>query len=400
MSRIAVVVKGYPRLSETFIAQEIRGLEKRGLELLIVSLRHPTDKHVHPVHREIEADILYLPEYLKDDPQRVAAARRWAKDRPEFKRLMALFEKDLARDCTVNRWRRLGQALVLAHELPDDVAALYVHYLHTPCSVARYASIMTGRPFAFSAHAKDIWTSPDWELREKIADAEWGVTCTALNRDHLNGLAKADKLDLVYHGLDLSAFPPPPDRAGRTGPLTILSVGRLVEKKGYGDLLTALSRLSGDIDWRFVHIGGGNGKALKERAERRGLGGRIDWRGARPREDVIAACEAADIFVLPSRIARSGDRDGLPNVLMEAQAMGLPVVSTRVSAIPELVEDGVTGLLVDERDPAALADAIAVLARDPEKRAAFGRAGAARVRAHFASDPGLDRLAKKLKALR
>lgn len=401
MSRIAVIVKGYPRLSETFIAQEIRGLEVRGQKLLIVSLRHPTEKHVHDVHREIEADCLYLPEYLKDDPKRVRAGRRHAEALETFPHLKAVFERDLARDRSVNRWRRLGQACVLAHELPEDVTGIYVHYLHTPSSVGRYASLLTGLPFAFSAHAKDIYTSPVWELSEKIADARWGVTCTQANVEHLKALA-ADptKIERVYHGLDLSNFPPPLDRRGRTGPLRILSVGRLVEKKGYGDVLSALARLPASLDWQFAHIGGGNKDMLAARAKRLGLADRIEWLGSQPREIVIEEGLKADLFVLPSRIAKSGDRDGLPNVLMEALALGLPAISTRVSAIPEIITDNETGLLIEQRDPTALTDAIIRLADDPELRHRLGQAGSRRVRSDFSPSPGLDRIVEKLALFR
>lgn len=400
MSRIAVLVKGYPRLSETFIAQEIEGLEARGIEILIVSLRHPTDPARHPVHARIKADVLYLPEYLKDDPRRVRAGRRWAEDQPAYRDFDKAFRRDLARDRSANRWRRHGQACVLGREMPDDVRALYVHYLHTPSSVGRYAAMLTSLPFAFSAHAKDIWTTPEWDLAEKIADARWGVTCTAVNRDYLGSLADDPaKVDLVYHGLELDEFPPPPDRRDRKGPLQILSVGRLVEKKGYGDLVVALGRLPADLDWRFVHIGGGDRGALDDRARKLGISHRIEWRGAQPRSAVIEAGLAADLFVLPARIARSGDRDGLPNVLMEAQALGLPVISTPISAIPELIEDGRNGVLVEDRNPGALATAIQSLAADSELRHSLGLAGARRVRRDFSAAPGLDRLAGKLKAL-
>ena len=160
-----------------------------------------------------------------------------------------------------------------------------------------------------------------------------------------------DAVELVYHGLDFSRFPlPPADRPARDGlaePVRILSVGRLVEKKGYDDLIAALALLPKDIAWRFDHIGGGALKTrLQARAEKAGIADRIVWHGAQAREAVIAACEAADLFTLPSRIAKSGDRDGLPNVLMEAQSLGLCCLSTRVSAIPELIEDGETGVLV------------------------------------------------------
>ena len=176
--RIAVVVKGYPRLSETFIAQEILALEERGIPLEIWSLRHPTEKQVHPMHARIRARARYLPEYLYQEPLRVLRGLVWSLRQPGIRRLLHLFWRDLRRDPTPNRGRRLGQAFVLARELGDDIGHLHVHYLHTPASVVRYAAVLTGRTWTFSAHAKDIWTTPDWEKREKLADALWGVTCT------------------------------------------------------------------------------------------------------------------------------------------------------------------------------------------------------------------------------
>lgn len=398
MSRIAVVLKGYPRLSETFIAQEIRGLEQRGLEVLIVSLRHPTDPAIHAVHREIRAEILYLPEYLKDDPARVAAGRAFAEALPTYPALREAFARDLARDPTVSRWRRLGQACVLARELPADIDQLYVHFLHTPASVARYAAMLRGLPWAFSAHAKDIWTSPQWELSEKIDASDWGTTCTGANAAYLRSLAAdPNKVELVYHGLDFGRLPAPPDRREKTGPVTILCVGRAVEKKGIDDALRALARLPAGLDWRFEHIGGGSlTKRLKTLAERLGIADRVVWRGALSQSEVLEAYRAADIFVLASRITRNGDRDGLPNVLMEAQAQGLACLSTRVSAVPEVIDDGETGLLVEQRAPDELAAALARLIEDAGLRERLGRTAAERVRARFSTDPGLDRIAALL----
>jgi len=400
--RVAIVVKGYPRLSETFIAQEIHGLQECGQGQLIVSLRRPTDPAVHPVHRQIRAPVLYLPEYLHDDPVRVWRGWRWARRQPGYPAARAAFLADLRRDRTRNRVRRFGQACVLARELPGDIDRLHVHYLHTPCSVTRYAAPMRGLGWSFSAHAKDIWTTPAWELREKLAAAAWGVTCTAANRDVLARLAcDPDKVALVYHGLDFGRFPEPQPRAARRGddpadPLRLLSVGRAVEKKGFGTLLDALARLPAGLHWRWVHIGGGEGLgALKARAAGLGLADRIDWRGPQAQDAVIAAYRDADLFVLPCTVARDGDRDGLPNVLMEAQATGLPCLSTPVSGIPELIGDGVTGRLVPPDDPDALAAAIAALAADPAGRAALGRAGAVRVRRDFSFDRGLALLAER-----
>ncbi len=393
--RIAIVVKGYPRLSETFIAQEILGLQRMGYDLLIVSLRKPTDGAVHDLHREITAPLIYLPEYLKDDPQRVRAGRAVAEELAGYVRAEAAYAADLARDRSASRFRRWGQAAVLAAELPADVDFIYVHFLHTPASVARYAALMRGLPFAFSAHAKDIYTTPAWDLKAKIDDAAWGATCTRYNHKVLTDLAEQpEKIELVYHGLDTRRFPAPPVREGRTGPVRIVSVCRAVEKKGLDDLVAALARLPRDIDWRFEHIGGGKTARVEALAARLGIGERIEFRGAMAREDVIAAYARADIFALASRIAKNGDRDGLPNVIMEAMAMGLPVVSTAVSAVPEIVDERV-GLLVPPRDPKALAAAIAALAGDPARRHALGATGAARVRSAFAPDPGLATLARR-----
>ena len=399
---VAIVLKGYPRLSETFIAQELLGLQERGVAFRIISLRHPTDKATNPVHAAITAPVDYLPEYLRDDPARVWRGWRIARRLPGYKAAFAAWRRDLTRDPTPNRGRRFGQACVLAAELGGEYLSLYAHFLHTPASVARYAAIMRGLPWSVSAHAKDIWTTPEWEKREKLADMAWCVTCTSIGRDHLAGLAPSDdRVALLYHGLDTRDFPPPPDRPAKDGtdaknPVVLVSIGRAVEKKGYDVLLDALVRLPKDVSWRLVHIGGGELKRdLADYAERLGLSGSVDWRGARPRAEVVSALQEGDLFVLASRVAASGDRDGLPNVLMEAQAMALPVVSTNVSAIPELVTDGRTGLLVPPQDSAALATALERLIQNPAERLRLGAAGRARVLSDFVPDTGIDSLAAR-----
>lgn len=399
--RVAFVLKGYPRLSETFIAQEIAALEQRGLDIRIVSLRHPTDRARHPIHDLIRAPVLYLPEYLKDEPRRVLAGWRNSRFLPGYREARRAWLADLARDPTPNRVRRWGQALVLAAELSSDIGHLHAHFLHTPASVARYAAILRGLRWSMSAHAKDIWTIPDWEKRGKLASAAWAVTCTSDGRDHLAALAPAPEcVGLVHHGLDFDRFPPPHRRPGiddggdPAHPVMILSVGRAVAKKGYDDLLKALALLPPGLAWRFVHIGGGAlSDRLKHQAARLGIADRVEWRGARAQPDVLAAYRAADLFVLAAKITRDGDRDGLPNVLMEAQSQNLACVATRLPGIAELIEDGATGILVPPGDPAALARALAALIRDPGSRARLAIAGAARVRRDFDMRHGIDRLA-------
>ena len=144
---VAFVLKGYPRLSETFIAQEIAALERRGLDIRIVSLRHPTDRVRHPIHDQIRAPVLYLPEYLKDEPRRVLAGWHRARILPGYRSARRVWLADLSRDPMPNRVRRWGQALVLAAELPADIFHLHAHFLHTPASVARYAAMLRGLPW-------------------------------------------------------------------------------------------------------------------------------------------------------------------------------------------------------------------------------------------------------------
>jgi glycosyltransferase involved in cell wall biosynthesis len=395
------ILKGYPRLSETFIAQEIRALEQRGIPIAIVSLRHPTDKYVHPVHREIAAPVSYLPEYLYQEPLRVLRGWWRARQMPGYRVAFRQWRADFRRDSTTNRGRRFGQACVLAAELRGAPIRLHAHFLHTPAAVAYYAHLMTGLPWSCSAHAKDIWLTPDWEKREKLRSMDWLVTCTEAGAQALRALAPSpEKVSLVYHGLDFSRFPEPPARSTReAGPFTLLSVGRLVPKKGFDGLLRALARLPADLDWRLCHVGGGPLKdELAAEAARLGIGARIEWRGAQPQERVLEEYRSADLFVLNCRIAADGDRDGLPNVLMEAQSQRLPIISTALPAIAELVIDGETGLLTPPDDPERLATAIARLLREPALRTRLGEAGFTRVRTRFASSAGIDDLERRFRA--
>jgi glycosyltransferase involved in cell wall biosynthesis len=399
--RAAILVKGYPRLSETFIAQELLALQRLGLGFEIVSLRHPTDGAVHALNRQIQASVRYLPEYLYQEPWRVASAFGRQLANPRFWRLLRSWLADLRRDFTANRGRRLGQALVLASELPGEVDWLHVHYLHTPCSVARYTAILRDLPFSVSAHAKDVWTIPDWEKREKIRACRWLVTCSRMNADHLQALVPGADIELVHHGLDAARFPAPAREPGGDGsdpaqPVRIVCVARAVEKKGLDVLLDALARLPAGLHWRCEHIGGGPLQdALAERARVLGIAERVTLRGAATQDEVIQALRRADLFCLPARIAADGDRDGLPNVILEAMSQELPVVATDVAAIPEAVVPGETGLLVPPEEPDALAAAMAGLIRDPVLRLALGCQGRRQVLERFSFAAGMARLARR-----
>lgn len=398
---VAFVLKGYPRLSETFISQEILALEKRGLDIRLYSLRHPTDKSRHPIHDEISAKPHYLPEYLYQAPVRVARAWKAVRGKPGYGGARNIWLADLKRDPSASRVRRFGQALVLAHELPTDVGSIHAHFLHTPASVARYAAHILGLPWSCSAHAKDIWTSPQWELKEKLADCHWLATCTRANAAYLSGLAsEPERVELIYHGLDFSRFLPPEeqpqDRNGssKDKPVRLICVGRSVEKKGHAGFLAALAKLPKELNWHLELVGGGELlPVLKKQARRMGLADRIIWSGALSQKEVLARYRSSDLFVLNSRIAADGDRDGLPNVLMEAQSQNLACLSTAVSAIPELIEDQVTGILVPPDDDDALAENLKKLISNPDLRRRLAEAAFARVHQQFDLAGGIEQLA-------
>lgn len=389
--KIVVLLKGYPRLSETFIAQELLGLEKAGFTLELVSMRRPTDKKRHPVHDEIRAPVHYLPEYLHEEPVRVLKALWKVKSLPGFAQALHQFWRDLKRDISRNRLRRFGQAAVLAAEWPEGAGWLHVHFIHTPASVASYASQIIGIPWTVSAHAKDIWTSQDWDLSEKLARADWAVTCTRVGFDKLESLAGGrGNVNLSYHGLDLDRFPrfeqTRPDRDGSdpADPIRILSVGRAVKKKGYDTLLKAFAQLPAGTHWRFTHIGGGDElPGLKALAKDLAIADRITWKGSMDQRDVLTHYRESDLFALACRITADGDRDGLPNVLVEAASQRLMAVSTTVSGISELFKDGENAILVGPDDVDALAAALADAIADPAKRESFGRCADDRVRRDF-----------------
>ncbi len=390
MKKVAVILKGYPRLSETFIAQELLALEKAGINLIIYSLRQPTDRDVHPIHSMIQAPVKYLPEYLIWHLIRVLLGLFSSFRSKNFTRLLRLFFKDLKRDCSANRIRRLGQAMVLHREIASDRNWIYAHFLHTPASVARYCSILSDIPWSCSAHAKDIWTSPKWEIQEKLESLEWLVTCTSSNREYLANLSSApDCVRLVYHGLDLERFADMPRQHLNNGSMEqaqvkILSVGRAVSKKGYDVLIEALAKLPEDMHWKFAHVGGGPLlKDLKRQAKGLQLQARMDWLGPLSFGKVLEQYRNADIFVLASRIDSDGDRDGLPNVLMEALSQRLACISTDISGIPELLRHNENGLIVKPEDTGALSEAIERLARNTKFRDALSREGRRTVEENF-----------------
>ncbi len=370
-NKVAIIVKGWPRLSETFIAQELLALQEAGLDFDIISLRKPHDLKTHKVHKKIKAKVIYLPEYIYKAPHLLIIA--FIKFFFKFKHKKAfwnLFCKTILRDFSANRFRRFAQALIFSNRYGKQYAFIYCHFLHTPCSVGYYASTLLGKEFAFSAHAKDIWTSPEWDIREKVQHAKWGTTCTKYGCEYLAGLSDdPKKMHLIYHGLDFKALPKVKPKKTARKKIVLLSVGRAVEKKGFDLLLHALSHLPSDFRYEWRHIGGGDLiEPLKKQAKDLGVAPYIKWLGAQNREAVFKEYANADLFILPCRIASDGDRDGLPNVLMEASYAGLPIITTPVSGIVECFAHMDNAYFVPENDEEKLVDAIYELGTSKELR--------------------------------
>lgn len=401
---ICVLVKAWPRLSTTFIAQELIGLERLGLTLRIASLSPGEQRH--SLHDQLQAPVHYLPNPVRQ-PGRIVRAWRATRRRPGYKVALSMLREDLRHGSTVRRAIRLYhfmQALALVAELPAGTGLFYAHFILGAATIGRYASAISGLPFAASAHAKDIWTTTDQDKRSKLAAMQWCATCTTPGAEYLRSLTDdPGKIRLIYHGLSFERFPAaPPRRPDRDGtdaenPVRLLTIGRAVEKKGFDILLDALARLPAGLSWHLDHVGTGPLVAiLKSHARRLGLAGRISWHGAEDQKKVIERYRECDLFVLPSRAAGDGDRDGLPNVLMEAQSQALACLSTNFSAIPELIEDGKTGILVPPDDAVPLAAALEQMIRAPHRRAELGMAGFARVRSAFQAESGIAEIAALL----
>jgi glycosyltransferase involved in cell wall biosynthesis len=407
---VAYILKGFPRTSETFITNEIHLLEEAGLRLSLFSLLRLTGQQRHAVVGEIRAVPHYLPETTSLTDEGPA---RWLRNNlpkflPAHARLVAarplryLAALAAAVRCSF-RYRRAGswrpkisyikeflQAGHIAERVltKGDVRHLHAHFAHTSTTVAWFTSRLTGLPFSFTAHAKDIYLkelNPGDLLGAKLRRARFVVTCTRANQHYLSALCGETPIHVIYHGLDTARFTPPAAPVERARPL-ILSVGRFVEKKGFTFLVEAcrLLREQGyDFECRIVGDGDGYRERVRALIEEHGLGDRVRVCPAVTQEQLIGVLREATLFALPCQVVESGDRDGIPNVLVEAMATGLPVVSTDISGIPELIADGENGLLVPERDAAALAAALARLLDDAALRARLGAAGRATVARDF-----------------
>lgn len=389
-TKIGFILKGYPRLSETFIVNEILLLEQLGQPLHIFAMRNPGESKVHDSVRRVRAQVTYIPDYFWRFLFSFIGAnlRLWWK---QPRRYWPAFRFALGRSLrqrSSSTIKRFAQAAYLVQKsLPGtNVAHFHAHFSHGPTTMAYFASWLTGMRYSFSAHAKDIYLQEHDFLREKIRRAQFVVTCTEFNRAYLARVAGEDApVFRVYHGNDLELFKPERAPNANEACPVILSVGRFVPKKGFSVLVRALQQLrQTGLEFQGYLIGGG---PLKNELEKLigdlGLQDQVTLLPQMSQTELLSYYRRADVFTLACEVQNDGDRDGIPNVLVEAMAMGIPVVSTAISGIPELVENGVCGLLTPEKDSAALAAALESLLQHPELARRLGAAGRAKVEREF-----------------
>ena len=423
---IGYVLMGYPRLSETFIASELHRVERAGVAVRLFVIK-PVEERERGLRHPVVDAIAARPRYLPDTASLTAPLHRWrprdlkpfapalrriARRRPlGLARAIASAGRQALRDRRAPLsgprkiyLKELLQAVALADAVLDapGVRHLHAHFAHGTTTVTWHAATIAGLPFSFTGHARDIYApelNPHGWLRRKLRAARFAVTCTGANVEHLKAIAPEADVHLVYHGLNadfarMVGEPPPPEPAPN-GMLRVLGVGRLVAKKGFDVMVEACAELRRrDVAFEALIVGQDDkhGAAVRERIAALGLGDRVALPGPMGQEELLGEYRRAGVLCMPCRVL-DNDRDGIPNVLVEAMAAGAPVVATRVSGIPELVSHEVNGLLVEPDDPAALADALLRVHRDRELAARIAAAGRRTVEARFDGDVLARRLA-------
>src|SRR5213594_3528772 len=395
---IGYVVSTWPRLSQTFVLNEILALEQRGLPVRIFSIKDPGGEPTHAKLTKVRAPVKYL-SFRRRRRAILVANLRIARDLPGcyFRTLIRALR--YGQRAVVRCFFQAGYLADLVRRGP--VTHLHAHFATAPTLVAMFTHELIRVPYTFTAHARDIYADTQPELlRAETERAQAVVTVSDYNRRYLLSRISPDsngRVCCIHCGLDLSEFSFTWPRASDPRPPVILSVARLVEKKGLGDLIMAadILRRRGRCFQVEIIGSGPQQQALENQVTRLGLNDCVRLVGAQTQDMVGRAYQRASIFALPCVVAGDGDRDGIPNVLLEAMGSGLPVVSTPVSGIPELIESERDGLLIPPNDPARLADALDRLLISAELRERLGRAARAEIEAHFS----LDRSATQLLAL-
>lgn len=385
LSHILFVVWGFPELSQTFIHREMEEMYSLVGPVNVLA-SHRLE------HAELSDEMTQIVDratYLGNPAKWMAKGLRWAARHPLRFGEAARWIGSMPHRTEVHRARALAM-LVAAASVVEEVRTRKITYVHAhfaayQTELAMCLSRLAGIPYGITAHATGIWKDRNI-LAEKIAGARIVLTCTECNANHLRSIAKeqANKVELLYHGLDFDTLPapgePPPGEVTR-----LLAVGRLVPKKGFDTLVEAVALLhQKQAQFHLTIVGDGpEAEGLKSRIAELGLEKFITMTGAVSNRVVLEEMARSHVLVQPSRRGRSGDLDGIPNVILEAMSMGRPVVGTAISGLPEVVKDGQTGRLVEPEDSIGLAEAILFLAQNRERARELGRAGREFVQSRF-----------------
>lgn len=410
-SCVGYIMMAYPRLDDAFITNEIYLLESVGVNLHIFSVKRPESTRRHASVQRIKATTTYLPKVAsRNEPFAIwSHLRKFSRSHLRLLRLrprpylttllFALglrlkhrsrfpFRPPATQEQFFLDFLRAGYIALNVLE-STRIRHLHGHFCHASTTITMMVSRLTDIPFSFTAHAKDIYVrklNPGDLLQRKMRAAAFVVTCTEANRAHLQQLCPdVTSLHKIYHGVDLTMFTPTPrERRDSAKIPRVLAVGSLVEKKGFAYLVRAC-RLLRDQGYVFTCDIVGRPDTETERLRQLigalELGETVFLRGVMTHEELKDVYDQSTLFCLPCIVADNADRDGIPNVLVEAMAMELPVVSTNVSGIPELIEDGANGLLVPEKDAPALAKALERLLDDSALRTTLAKAAHEKVRA-------------------
>jgi len=382
---IGYLLRMYPRFSQTFIVNEILELQRQGLEVKVASLRKPTDGLFHESISRVRGKVHYLPETILSDFGKVRRAG-WA----SLNRRPAAYLRGLV--CVLRHagagWIDLAQAALLLRWVKKQrIDHVHVHFGTQEATVALLANILGGLSYSLTLHAFDIFIdNVDRRLlARKINASQFTVTVTRFNRrylaKHIPGV-DPDKIRVNHNGIDLDRF----KAAGRQRePSLLFAVGRLIEKKGFIDLVRAVGRLRDrGLPVHCKIAGDGPERArLEEEIRRAKLASHVELTGPLEQACVRDLMQRATCFALPCVQARDGNVDALPTVLLESLASGCPSVSTRLSGIPEIIEDGLSGLLVPPGDDAALAQAIGRIIQDRSLAQRLAEGGRRRAEARF-----------------
>lgn len=430
--KIAFLFPAFPNLHQTFVLWEVLALRRRGIDLALYSIKRPVTRTQQPEGAALQAEVRYLPPTLSPAvlaanlamlgraPGRylracISVVRGWWADRAAGREWRRTDISDDApdRELTTSEYLRgrfnrspllyllkslwlIPGAVWLGRDLQSrGIARVHAHWASYSATMALLVHWLFDIPFSFTAHAYDIYLVPRL-LGVKVRDAEFAVTCARVNADFLRALggpAASDRVIVNYHGVSLERFRPGARAPRGGGPPCIVTCGRLEPYKGHHVLLRAIAALPRPA--RCVIVGEGpQRQRLEQLAAELGIAERVEFTGPVPQSRLAELYAQADLFVLASVILeRSGKRDVIPNVLVEAMAMQVPVISTNIAGIPELIADRANGRLVPPNDVAALAAAIAELLDDEPQRQRLAKAALETVHARFDREVNIEELA-------